>query len=126
MVSRPLRLAVCLGTGYVAAAVVASLAQPGAADGIVWSLGFTVLTGGLVLADALLPGPRIWIGRRASRARQVVFVAGFVLNVSVVVALRPTLEPGWAGPMLLFWTAPMHLVLMLALAQARPSAGQME
>jgi len=119
MVERTPRMAVCLGAGYLAAAAaVAFLAQTAASDGVAYVLGFTVFWAGLLAADALVPGPAIWLRRRASYTRQLIFAAVILLQGLAVFALGAAIGPGWAGPVLLLWTVPVMLVVAVALDRA--------
>jgi hypothetical protein len=112
-------MAVCLGAGYLAAAAaVAFLAQTAASDGVAYTLGLTVFWASHLAADALVPGPAIWLGRRASYTWQLIGAAVILLQGLVVFALGAAIGPGWAGPVLLFWTVPVALVLVVALGRA--------
>jgi hypothetical protein len=110
---RPLRTALCVGVAYLAVVLtVLFLGLTAATDGTRFSYGFLAMGGGLLGADVLLPGTKLWIGRPRGVRRRIVSLASgvvMVLLALVTLALSHAIGPGWAGPVLLAWFAPAFL-----------------
>jgi hypothetical protein len=122
MARRPLRTALCVGVAYLAVVLtVLFLGLTAATDGTRFSYGFLALLGGLTGADFLLPGARHWIRSSRGRASAVVFGVGMILAMVGARALSHAIGPGWAGPVLLAWFAPMFLAFVVLDQRGSPA-----